>query len=338
VGTASSFSIQMMDAYNNTIQSPAYSPKIAVLFTGPQNTTATVSYVGLGLYSATYTFTVAGSYVMTVSVNGSQIINSPFRLSVLTNDIVWAPNCFAWGENLVNYTAGEEGLFHVQTVDFFNNTILNNQTIPWEIIILSTRTSYHSVGEVTYISNGVYEIFYNATVSGPFEISVVINGTAIRGSPFGMVSQPAETFGPMCTATGPGLLTTYTGSSETLTITAYDRFGNLRLEGGELFDVVLSDHVNGATQTTSEVDNENGNYTVSYTLQESGEYLLSIQIHNMNIQGSPWTIECKWSGLPTYLIIVIGSSCVAVAAAGLFAFWIYRKKFRKRATYEPIRE
>jgi len=56
----------------------------------------------------------------------------------------------------------------------------------------------------------------------------------------------------------------------------------------------------------------------------------------VQIKGSPWTVSCRWSGLPTGIIIAIGSAAVFVVAASLFGFWIYRKKFRKRAQYEPI--
>jgi hypothetical protein len=46
--------------------------------------------------------------------------------------------------------------------------------------------------------------------------------------------------------------------------------------------------------------------------------------------------EFLLAGLSTGAIVGILFGGIGAVAAGLFAFWIYRKKFRTRHTYQPL--
>lgn len=81
-----------------------------------------------------------------------------------------------------------------------------------------------------------------------------------------------------------------------------------------------------------------GTYNLTYQIDTSGEYELTVQLNALDAKGTPFAITCKWAGLGTGVIILIGGGIVLCLSVSILAFWIYRKKFRKRREYEPLRE
>jgi hypothetical protein len=82
---------------------------------------------------------------------------------------------------------------------------------------------------------------------------------------------------------------------------AYDSFGNRQIVGGDSFEILLTDNLDGSNSNSKNKnaviyleDFKNGTYQVIYRLKKSGEYLLEISLNNMQIRNSPFLIRCKW--------------------------------------------
>ena len=85
-------------------------------------------------------------------------------------------------------------------------------------------------------------------------------------------------------------------------ITARDQNGNKRKEGGDVSKVFFSCHVEEvyenamAEQELQVYDDWNGTYRFSHTPRVNGQYLLSVLLNGLHVQGSPfeWVVE-KWN-------------------------------------------
>ena len=92
---------------------------IKVKFSAPGNlTAATITELPEGRYKIEYVAPNAGTYQMSVTINGEHIDGSPFKV-VVTPPRAVAENCTLSGKGLTRMTAGENGIF---TVGFFDIT------------------------------------------------------------------------------------------------------------------------------------------------------------------------------------------------------------------------
>jgi hypothetical protein len=88
---------------------------------------------------------------------------------------------------LANNTAGLLGLIYVQTVDPFGNNITTNRNSTFAVTVAHQNSDYKVNGQASYISGGLYQITYNATVSGAYSINILLNGQPIKGAPFALI-------------------------------------------------------------------------------------------------------------------------------------------------------
>jgi len=192
-----------------------------------------------------------------------------------------------------------------------------------------------SVSKPIYTTAGIFAIHYNITLANKFGLEVAINDTQILGNPFTTTVKPGSAFGSNCKATGTGLSYALTKQQETFYIQSEDRFGNLETTGGDSFEVKLSYAEKNLYKTTL-TDEKNGTYIGSYVLQKSGQYQLSITLRDQPIHGSPFTIKCRWAGLTTGVIVLIGVSAICFIALVAVGVWLYKHKFKKRKEYTPL--
>lgn len=95
--------------------------QIKVKFSAPANTTvATVTELPEGKYMVEYTAPIAGTYQMSVTMNGDHISGSPFKITV-TPPRAQAELCQLEGKALTRLTAGEIGTFTVGFIDRMGN-------------------------------------------------------------------------------------------------------------------------------------------------------------------------------------------------------------------------
>lgn len=342
-GFPSQFTVQLVDSFGNFITNVVEQPNIKVTIDYKHETgTTNITYLGKGVYEVLYKVSVAAIYTLTVEINGVNIQGSPFSPQVLPYNSTYPPNCEAFGINL-NYTmAGNRSVFYVISRDPYGNnrTEPDTSNLQWSITFKKENKVVNSSGVIVNWDKSmkVYEVAYNFTLAGKVDIFVQINNMSIAGSPFPATVTPGLSFGPHCKAFGSALTGAYTDELETFWITSYDLWFNLQDVGGDKFEVALKDNIDGSLKSTNLSDLHNGSYAISYKLDKSGVYSMSIKLNGLDISGSPFSIQCKWAGLPTPIIIIIGVSASVVIVIVGVAVWVYHTKFKKRKLYQPLRD
>jgi hypothetical protein len=119
-----------------------------------------------------------------------------------------------------------------------------------------------------------------------------LSGIPLRGSPFSLRVAPAPTHTRSCLrlfAPSHGRLDdAVAGNSSRFQIVARDQFGNVRREGGDMFESsLIGPAAAGATVT----DMGDGAYSVQYAPTVAGEYLLSLTREGDHVQGSPFALR-----------------------------------------------
>eukprot|EP01116_Phalansterium_solitarium_P022936 TRINITY_DN777_c0_g1_i2.p1 TRINITY_DN777_c0_g1~~TRINITY_DN777_c0_g1_i2.p1 ORF type:complete len:994 (+),score=291.39 TRINITY_DN777_c0_g1_i2:167-3148(+) len=194
----------------------------------------------------------------------------------------------------------------------------------------------------TYSGNGVFTLSYNVTVANKFLSTLTLDGQTV--STFGTVVYPGATYAADCRATGTGLSTAAAGTPVSLTITAYDAFGNLRDSGGDPFAIAI---LSGDTVLSTPSVNYEGasKYTASYVVYDGITVQVSITLDNVPIDGSPFSVTFTkeapppkpgfWTASNIEIIAgTIGGALVLIF--GGLVIWRFRTK--KRREYISIRE
>jgi hypothetical protein len=161
---------------------------------GPVQLTGHSEYLGQGIFSLNYVATVAGTYELTITVDGQTLNQGSFHPTILPVNTVWPTNCVAFVDDTNNNSrdslntsiAGLQSYFYVQTKDYLGNNITQPHTeLQWNLTFILQQSSPSSSPipysfEVVYQGNGIYLIAYNVTLSGIYEMFVTINGSKIE--------------------------------------------------------------------------------------------------------------------------------------------------------------
>lgn len=101
-----------------------------------------------------------------------------------------------------------------------------------------------------------------------------------------------STYASTTSVFGSGLEKAYPGHESSFVITARDRQGNPCAVGGDPFVVELQRN-KGEKVEVKLVDRRNGTYSATYVLPEdsTGELQLSVLLHGIQIQGSPFRVQ-----------------------------------------------
>ncbi|EKX37277.1 hypothetical protein GUITHDRAFT_78254, partial [Guillardia theta CCMP2712] len=123
--------------------------------------------------------------------------------------------------------------------------------------------------------DGSYQATYTATISGAYEISVLL----LREG-----GLSAEYFENVC------LELATAGVQAEFSITAKDLYGNLKGQGGDTFLVRFT----GVDSASGVVDDrQDGTYRVLYTLTQSGTYSCAVVFGAFGISASPFRITTQ---------------------------------------------
>eukprot|EP01114_Cavostelium_apophysatum_P000803 TRINITY_DN1070_c0_g1_i1.p1 TRINITY_DN1070_c0_g1~~TRINITY_DN1070_c0_g1_i1.p1 ORF type:complete len:828 (-),score=228.18 TRINITY_DN1070_c0_g1_i1:37-2520(-) len=338
-GYIGEFKLQLHDAFNNDVVDPPDDIEVLATIT-PGEVIANTTYLGEGLYSMAFLLDKTGDYQVSVTINNVNVANSPFELTILPGNYTWAPSTVAFNAATSTYIAGEEGTFQVQLRDLYNNNITQqDNSIQWGVTFMATGSQTPTPAKYSYVWNettGYYQFKYNVTLTNTYEMSVTINNTQISGSPYQVSVSPNVPFAAASFAKGTGLSAATTSIETNFVIYAKDQFNNT-IPSGVPFVVELNGKTNKQYVKANVVDNKDGTYSVSYTLKKKGEYSLSVKLNNANIMNSPFTVNCKWIGLSTVDIVLIGVACAVFVALILVGVWVYNTKFKKRREYTALR-
>lgn len=176
--------------------------------------------------------------------------------------------------------------------------------------------------------DGTYAGSYTASVSGEYEMLVLLDGVAINGSPFRLVVKAGIAAPEHCLPSGEGLSESYAGERARLHVKAIDTNGLPKQSGGDAFEVMLHGPVrhrmpDAAALALAPVarfrlnDLRNGGYQGHYTLNAAGTYLLLLQEETTGtpLEGSPFRVTVHPGPLhaPSCALTPIDPLCTTVA-------------------------
>ena len=127
------------------------------------------------------------------------------------------------------------------------------------------------------------------------------------------------------------------GVSESITLKAYDIYGNLQIHQSDVF--TLAFYIDNVVQTVSAsvVPQSNGDYTATYTLTVTGEYSMAINVQP-NGSGSNYlvtSISISWSDTttdPQKTTLIGTGSTNAVTDNSFFTVKLYDAQGNPRTT------
>jgi hypothetical protein len=144
--------------------------------------------------------------------------------------------CVALGGGLAKAVVDVPSFLTVQARDADGRTIVTGGA-KFKIAIRGparATTLFHDNGD------GTYFISYICNVSGMYRCDIRCGGYAIPGSPFDVQVTTGEVEPRNCLVEGPGLHGTAAGKFGLFNVTCVDRYLNPKVEGGEMFTLVLS--------------------------------------------------------------------------------------------------
>ncbi|GLD92877.1 hypothetical protein PINS_up001456 [Pythium insidiosum] len=290
----SSFQVQSRDANSNDVlvgSSPAATFQVVLEHTVKGNTTGACVDLVNGRYTCTFTPRFVGASRLHVSLmrgaTTAAIVGSPFDVQVSAG-VALGSFCYAEGAALAASIAGQPTSFRVSIRDRFDNPKANAGAENVSVTFTgpapsTTRVPSTDVAlNVAYQSDGVFLVSYTLTRKGQYAISVLVDGVAIKGSPFSMYTSPAvaspvtttiDLVAPTSDAISP--LVYVAGDAVKALITTRDAFGNVLDAGGYRFQ--FSDALAPPWTTASAVsvvDQGNALYSVEFTPIVAREHAL----------------------------------------------------------------
>jgi hypothetical protein len=251
-----------------------------------QSITATVADQNNGKYNATYQPKKAGAYVLSVSLNGAHIKDSPFNVKVEPGKAT-AGNTVASGDGLKRVVAGETGHFTVQTKDANNN----NLTKGGDAIAGKLSGAANDVAvTVKDNSNGTYAGSYVPKIAGDYKLDVTYAGASIQDAPFKVQVVPAAPSAANTEAHGDGIKAANTDAPAKFKIQTKDAFGNNCVSGGADIKVAASGP-NNEKVTGNVKDNKDGTYDVDYQPKGSGDFSLDVTLGGAHIKDAPFKVK-----------------------------------------------
>ena len=279
----------------------------------------TAAFSGYGAFTFSVTDEPdAGVSISNISImlGRQEIAGSPFLiLSTESCGHLNPQDCF-----LVNlpglFIAGEASELLVQSVDS-NGLYLStggyvaaaNLFISNQILILHGRD----------MSDGIYSIIVNCTISGNYTLLVTLQGSVISGSPYsisivaGAVSAERSLLLGMTVGTA--------GTVGTFTIQTKDHFSNLihrSIGAAGSLTALLTGPVE---RSASLVDLDDGTYSGEYALTTSGQYIINVMLSQSNIWskvGSALGVSLL-AGDPSLGNSLFSGQGISLAAAGITA-------------------
>lgn len=262
-----------------------------------QGNSGVCNWVVDGDYDCAWWPTAAGTHVLSVTIGGNHIDESPYTVEV---DIAepHGGTSVADGIGLTDCTSNELVSFTVYVRDPYGNP--RDSSGGAITAVLSGPATV--VGFATHNGDGTVLVEYTPTAAGVYDLDVEVDGMPIIGSPFSPLAVPGVTFGIASSAEGHGLTDAMAGVEDYFVVTARDLNGNVKQTWQE--DDVLSiwlevdvDVVNDDGVLVTEVRTVHGNYTsvgdgqyqCRYTATVAKTHNLYVEINGEPIIGSPFT-------------------------------------------------
>ena len=267
--------VQAKDRCSNPISSGGSNLEVEVYAASrkAQPYQLTTSDMGDGTYVSHFIPRCAGLHMVHAVVDGERI--GPSRFKAVVDGIV-ALKCSAYGAGLSRAATGldSEFVLECRTASGELCWLGENQMLSIDISPLegglfaklfrtcdSSRTP-HSIARKAG-ERGNYNASYRGPLSlGKNELSVLLDGDHIQGSPFTIDVDAGEIDPTKCEVFGPGTVSAIVGVMTHFTVRAFDTFGNRIMRGGAKLKSSISNDEEDMLGVVQ--DNGDGSYTVTH--------------------------------------------------------------------------
>ncbi|EKX52443.1 hypothetical protein GUITHDRAFT_101615 [Guillardia theta CCMP2712] len=188
-----------------------------------------------GLFSASFSSTIAGTYSLRLKLGGQHLVNSPFTLQV--NPAPASPNSSRVVSSLqLTVVSGKFAPFLVQAYDPFGNRIFTSD----DQFTGAMPDQLNAHVEVQPLTQGQHNVSFLMTQAGQYVAHVRLQGQDILDSPvsFIVVAGPAASQTSIVNSTDILALGTV-GEHWRFKIHGFDKFSNLRTTGDDPFSVLV---------------------------------------------------------------------------------------------------
>ena len=182
-GQATAISVQARDQFGNALTSSGGT--VAVTVSGANNGSGSVTDLGNGSYSASYTPTATGIDQVAITLNGSPIGGGPYASTVGTG-----PASAAQSTATVLPSSAPAGTTVNVTVQA-RDALGNDLTSGGATVTVSVGGANPGALAVTDQNDGTYTASYTPTAAGADNLTIMLNGSGIGGSPYPHTVTPA---------------------------------------------------------------------------------------------------------------------------------------------------
>eukprot|EP00002_Diphylleia_rotans_P007559 TRINITY_DN1718_c0_g1_i12.p1 TRINITY_DN1718_c0_g1~~TRINITY_DN1718_c0_g1_i12.p1 ORF type:complete len:2907 (+),score=415.17 TRINITY_DN1718_c0_g1_i12:4370-13090(+) len=294
-GSTASFTIRANDRFGNA--RGIGGDQFDVSLSGPASVPGTVIDNHDGTYGVSFVCSKSGCYSLSVTLRGVHINGSVFRVPISPGS-PHSSNCLVFGPGIGRVSAGQLVIFYIEAFDRFKNRVqekadfaiylvrcketekqITNQGVLIDKGLYDIEETKTLIDNIHYTGDGKYLVCYTAYQAGPYTLYVNQDEEPVKGSPFLVEVEPAQTFASKCTIIRSSRERLSVGEQDSLVIQAKDQYGNKRTNGGDQFKVKLilqssPDIVVDAVM----VDSGDGTYYAYFTPTRSGRYSFDVSL------------------------------------------------------------
>jgi hypothetical protein len=307
VGTEFGFFMVSYDIYSNRMKTGGI--KFEAELKGPVLEKVIILDNGNGIYTGTFSFRWSGSYVLKVYCLGNHVKGSPFKIEVDPGP-PYGPNCEC---SLVKRPmarqvsrVGIPCFFDIFTRDKFGNYCGHfGRNANISVTITGAERAECIVVDR---QDGTYFASFLLTKVGDSFASILFEGYHIISSPFMISMDEGKTFAKNCTVDASSIMLGATaGTQQYFSIMSKDEYQNQRRHGGDQYQCWL---VGPKPVIVKLVDNGDGSYNGSFTLERRGHYSLFVKlkddINDDLIDMSPYFFQIESSIIEPSMSMAFG--------------------------------
>jgi uncharacterized protein (DUF2141 family) len=233
---------------------------------GPSSSPAHITDNGDGTYAVDYVVDTPGNYIVDVTLHGTPIKDSPFKVTIKPN--VDANYSYAEGPGLLGAVDNEPAHFTIFARDGYDQPRTEGGD-NFEVVIDGPAPAKTQIVDN---GDGTYAVTYEPVVAGDYNIRINLEGQPIKNSPYSV----KVTEGIDLNNTG------FVGFS--FTVQTRDKNKQSRTFGGDLFEIDAS---GPAAVNLNTQDNGDGSYTASFVPPVRGEYNFIVKFNGKQLNSNP---------------------------------------------------
>lgn len=278
-GSETSFTLNTKDRFGN-VKTTGGENFSAVLVNGSEKVQATVVDNEDGSYVFKYTCPKSGDYQLDISLNGQSAFDKK-TVNVKDAGVSDPSQSVVIGlDKLAHIVAGQPASFSIQAKDKLGNDRSSGGEKFVATLAHSTDSSKDVQINMVDSNDGKYEFDFVANNSGNYQLRIELEGQVVSNTAT-VVADTGVTDPSKCTISSNDFKLVKAGEVKKFTLTSCDEFGNPRSKGGDSFVMPIANKQNmeySREDLVSIVDNGDGNYEVSFSIELIGEYSAQLML------------------------------------------------------------